>query len=142
MKRRPELRDLSDDHHAALTLVRRCRQAVDAGDRAVAEAWRGARQSYEHELRPHFEIEEAHLLPGLEEIGEGSLAERIRGEHDELRAALAAAETTERDLAAFAAKLEAHVRFEERDVFEPAQERLPAHVLDAIASACRARRGA
>jgi hemerythrin-like domain-containing protein len=141
MKRNDALRDLSDDHHGALVLMRRCREAVGAGDAAIAEAWRRARRAYEDELRPHFEIEEAHLLPGLEEIGEAHLAKRIREEHEELRAALHAAETTDRDLSAFAAKLEAHVRFEEREVFEATQERLPDHVLDAIASACRKRRG-
>jgi hypothetical protein len=37
----------------------------------------------------------------------------------------------------FGERLDAHIRYEERQVFEPTQHRLPAGVLEAIASACR-----
>lgn len=134
MKRVPALRALSDDHHAALVIARRCRQAKAP----AAALWAKVREAFAGHLEPHFTIEDRHLLPALVAIGEAPLAERLRADHAELRAL--AAETAA-DLATvqrFGERLAAHVRFEERDVFEPTQERLPAAALAAIDADCRA----
>ena len=138
MKRIAELRDLSDDHHTALVLARRCREWAKRDDPdALADAWRRVREAFAAHLAPHFEIEERHLLPGLEAIGESALAGRIRADHAALRA-LVEAPAPDRDAAErFGQQLESHVRFEEREVFEVAQSRLPAAALRAIADACR-----
>jgi hypothetical protein len=138
VKRIPELRDLSDDHHTALVLARRCRQWAKREEEALAGAGRELREAYATHLAPHFEIEERHLLPGLDAIGEPALAERIRADHAALRALLAAPAFDRASLERFGRLLEAHVRFEEREAFEVAQLRLPAPVLRAIAEACRA----
>ena len=139
MKRIAELRDLSDDHHGALVLARRCAQAA-SGDAARAETvWREVRAAFASQLEPHFEIEERLLLPALEAIGEPGRADRIREDHASLRALAGLAAPSPAQLERFGRALEAHVRFEERDVFEVAQARLPAAALGAIAAACRAR---
>lgn len=138
MKRVPELRDLSDDHHTGLVLARRCRQAARPGAAVQPEAlWRELREAFAGHLEPHFQIEERHLLPGLEAIGEASLAARIRDEHAALRALRDAPAPDRAGLARFGELLEAHIRFEEREVFEATQDRLPAPTLAAIAAACR-----
>lgn len=142
MKRVPELRDLSDDHHTGLVLARRCRQAAGSSSPASLEAlWEEVLTAFSSHLEPHFRIEEEHLLPGLEAIGEASLASRIRADHAVLRS-LRDSEVPSRSLLdRFGQLLEAHVRYEEREVFEPTQGRLPASTLEAIAKACQASHG-
>lgn len=141
MKRIPGLRDLSDDHHAGLVLARRCKQAARS-DSASAheEAWSHAREAFALQLAPHFQIEEELLLPALESLGEAALAERIRTEHRALRAIERETAATRERLARLGALLDAHIRFEEREVFEPCQHRLPSGAIEAIARACAAAR--
>jgi hypothetical protein len=134
LKRIPELRDLSDDHHTSLVLARRCKRA--ARDASLDALWDHVMEAFRSHLEPHFGIEEQHLLPALEAIGEAGLADRIRKEHAELRALREAPARDTETLVRFGRLLEAHVRFEERQVFEPTQGRLPAASLGALASAC------
>ncbi|RIL07039.1 MAG: hemerythrin domain-containing protein [Proteobacteria bacterium] len=137
MKRVAGLRDLSDDHHTALVLARRCRQAAQGGDAAaLGAAWSAVRDAFARELEPHFAIEERHLLPALEAIGEAALAERIRADHAALRAQVGEPAPRGGHVEAFGRLLDAHVRFEEREVFEPVQHRLAPAALAAIAAAC------
>ena len=138
MKRIPALRDLSDDHHTALVLARRCRQSVraDAAFSPVA-VWQQVAEAFALQLEPHFQIEDRHLLPALDALGETALAERVRADHASLRALAKAESPSAPDVEQFGRLLEAHVRFEEREVFEVAQSRLPEDVLRAIAEACR-----
>ena len=138
MKRVPELRDLSDDHHTGLVLARRCRQAARSdSELSLEQVWDQVLRAFSSHLEPHFQIEEQHLLPGLETIGEASLARRIREDHDALRVLRGADAVTSSLLEKFGGLLDAHIRFEERQVFEPTQHRLPPSALDALASACR-----
>ena len=136
MKRIPELRDLSDDHHTSLVLARRCKRGAQG--ESLHALWSRVLEAFQTHLEPHFAIEERHLLPALETIGEDALAERIRKEHAELRALRGASPRDAETLASLGRLLEAHVRFEERQVFEPSQHRLPAAALRALASACEA----
>lgn len=136
MKRIAALRDLSDDHHTALLLARRCQQTPAGAADAMALSWRRVRDAFVLHLDPHFGIEDAHLLPALVAIGEPALAARIRSDHTELRALAEQADPVPEALVRFGALLEAHVRFEEREVFATTQHRLPASALDAIAAAC------
>jgi len=137
MRRIDELLPLSRDHHSALVLARRCRQAALAqGAVGVDEAWLQVRSVFPVQLEPHFVIEESVLLPALEAVGETQLAARVRQDHASLRA-LAAVEAATADIVEqFGKLLETHVRFEERQVFEVAQAKLPAAALAAIAEAC------
>lgn len=138
MKRLPELRGLSDDHHTGLLLARRCRQVEHPVSELPPDLiWEQVHAAFSSHLEPHFQIEEQHLLPALEAIGELSLANRIRQDHADLRALLRS-ETFNRALVRrFGELLEAHIRYEEREVFEPTQHRLPARSLQAIAAACQ-----
>ena len=125
MKRDPRLQGLSSDHHQGLVLARRITQErIDAAE---------VRQRFDAELAPHFRAEEELMLPALEAAGETDLARRTWGDHAAMREHLAAAERGESGrLAAFAALLEEHIRFEERELFPAAETRVPASVLDRI----------
>lgn len=139
VKRVAELRDLSDDHHTGLVLARRCKQAGRAdSDFSAEQVWEQVLEAFSSHLEPHFQIEEQHLLPALEAIGEAALAARVRQDHSALRT-LQRIEVPNRALVKrFGELLESHIRYEERQVFEPTQERLPARALQAIAVACQA----
>jgi hemerythrin-like domain-containing protein len=139
VKRVLELRDLSDDHHTGLVLARRCRQAGRPDSTSSPEAaWEEVLEAFSSHLEPHFQIEEQHLLPGLDAIGEASLATRIREDHSALRTLRESEAVSRALLDRFGELLESHIRFEERQVFERTQHRLPAHTLTDIAAACRA----
>ncbi|MCB9913715.1 MAG: hemerythrin domain-containing protein [Planctomycetes bacterium] len=134
MKRCAELRDLSEDHHHALVLARRCERAAAGGD--VTAAWEDATRRFAAELAPHFAAEERGLLPALRAAGEAVAAQRIEREHDALRAACApGAPRDAAALAGFGRALAAHVRHEEREVFQRAQACLDAAALAAVAAA-------
>jgi hypothetical protein len=108
-------------------MAARIRRALRGGEdpgplvRAVSTFWS------EH-LVPHFAEEEALVVPALRAVAP-ALAERMRREHEALRAlaeAVAGAAQPpagpEPALRAFADALAAHIRFEEREAF-PAAER-------------------
>lgn len=127
MKRTPALAGLSREHHTALVLAQR----IAAGVLSAADL----QLRFERELAPHFRAEEALLLPLLTAAGATDLAGRTRREHDEMRRLAAAAEQGEgAALAAFAALLREHVRFEERALFPEAETRLSAAQLQTLAT--------
>jgi hemerythrin-like domain-containing protein len=95
-----------------------------------------ATRTFHDELAPHFAIEETHLVPALEALGEHILAERICADHAALRELIAGVGAGG-EIAPFGERLMEHVRFEERDVFERTQHRLGRDALTAIAAACR-----
>lgn len=137
MKRDPRLVGLSREHHHALVLAVHLGKAVRAqGD--LDAATRELARRFRAEIEPHFRIEEEILLPALRALGADSraLVQRAEADHAWLRAGAARAEAGASDhLAAWAERLSAHVRFEERELFEHGQRVLPSPVLDALALA-------
>ncbi len=138
MRRDLRLQPLSKDHHHALVLARRATAAASAPPDVQAATWREVVRRFESELAPHFRIEERHLLPALERAGCGALVARTRAEHAKLRHIVSDdGPGLGQRLARFGALLHDHVRFEERELFEVAQQHLHASALDAVARACR-----
>jgi mannose-6-phosphate isomerase-like protein (cupin superfamily) len=120
MKRRPGLIALSHDHHHALVAARRLRDG--AGDSLASEAFL---RFFSDESVRHFRDEEERLFPLVTDSDEARpLLVRALLEHQQLHALaarLAGGEAAAaRDLGEL---LEAHVRFEERELF-PMIERL------------------
>lgn len=129
MKRRAALLKLSRDHHTALVLTLRISQAN--GEAEVSSLMESLPRLFQHELDPHFRVEEEVLLPRLEKAGEIALVRQTFEDHKELRNLVARIALG--DLAilkTFGAKLNAHVRFEERELFPRAEAVLPASFLD------------
>lgn len=123
MKRHPALQDLSREHHDALKLARHGKLAALSGDAATAAAFGAhAARRFDNEMEAHFREEEVGLLPFLGAAGEHELVGRTLAEHGELRALAAALRRPEAaTLLRFSELLAAHVRFEERTLFEAAQ---------------------
>jgi len=124
VKRSPALVPLGHDHHHALEAALLLRRATDEDLAAAIERFRGFWS--EHGERRHFEIEEELLLPALagDEQWDG-MADRVRREHEEIRAQAEKVGTVE-DAHALGRLLNHHVRFEERELFELLESRLDA----------------
>lgn len=127
MKRSPELRDLSEQHHYALVAARTLRLAAEGGG-DLASALREFARIWEAEIQPHFQAEEAVLLPAFAraEGDDHPLIVQTLVEHVRLRRLIGdlmnAVEPRRREVAAETARaLHDHVRFEERQLF-PALE--------------------
>ncbi|MBX3679180.1 hemerythrin domain-containing protein [Cognatazoarcus halotolerans] len=131
MKRADALLKLSREHHTALSIAQRARRALAEGVAGEIESVAAAAaRRFAAELEPHFLDEERWLLPALAGAGEDRLVDRTLDEHHRLRVLAAALPDGGADaLAAFAQLLSDHVRFEERELFECAQARIPADEL-------------
>jgi hemerythrin-like domain-containing protein len=135
------LRNLSEDHHYGLVLARKAKRAgAGEGDLSSADVWTEIETQFKEELEPHFQIEESLIAPPLEIQGESRLAKQLYEEHEALRQFLVpGSERTAADLRRFGELLEKHIRFEERELFEAAQNSLSPEALQAVAEACHAR---
>ena len=133
MKRHQSLQDLSREHHGALQLALTARRAANSGNRdSIAAALTTCVTVFARDLEPHFVREETGLLPAMAQAGEDALVARTLREHAELRALITRLPDSEPEpstLLSFADLLSAHVRFEEREMFELAQLRLDRQTL-------------
>ena len=136
MKRHPALIPLSHDHHDALVVA----QALILGQSPAARSdWPTDRRTqvnrviafFTHTLRWHFEVEEAHLFPTVlaHLPGEADLVAQLLDEHDAIRAQVRELERNSTTaltvrLPALGRLLEAHVRREERVLFETMQREM------------------
>ncbi|MBI5436147.1 MAG: hemerythrin domain-containing protein [Nitrosomonadales bacterium] len=128
MKRCAALRTLSNEHHHGLVLAKRAQKA--AGTDAAGKVWRQIQARFAAEMEPHFQAEEMGLLPALERVGETELVRRTHADHAELRRMMR--EGGMQAMFGFAELLIQHIRFEERELFETAQQKIPAAELDAL----------
>lgn len=155
MKRHPSLVSLSRDHHHALVLARAARgrdgpPSGEAGTGDPASLVARVVAQFQDELEPHFAIEERELIPRSESRGEplASQAAHVVADHTALRAmitALASPASLPDPLAdrlaqldAFGARLEEHVRYEERTWFPTLEAELGSEALARLTSSLRA----
>lgn len=128
MKRHPDLREFSDDHHGGLVNARRLRRAASGEDgRAARDAAVAFLGSWREETGPHFRKEEEVLLPVLarhgQDVESGPVARmlaqhaRIRGLAMELSDGVARNDVRSETLRELGERLEEHIRLEERVVF-------------------------
>ena len=117
MKRSPELTPLSHDHHQALFVALQLKRAEDPSPADLFLSFLA------DDGEEHFRLEETILLPAWLAGGRGdrAMAERVLGDHLELRAAAERLQGDEGrsvdDLRSIGELLEQHVRFEERMLF-------------------------
>jgi hemerythrin-like domain-containing protein len=126
MLRDQNLIPLSHQHQHALALCVRIDRAIQSDD-ADLQAWQPEiQQIYEQEVANHFAAEEKELFPAAQRVSElSALVAELRSEHNSLRhlfALAAARQMTANDLKNFAEKLSAHIRKEERQLFEALQK--------------------
>ncbi|MCH8010717.1 MAG: hemerythrin domain-containing protein [Candidatus Marinimicrobia bacterium] len=141
MKRFSKLRDLSEDHHRGLVLARKALQAASGSKGLhVSQVWNEVEEKFASELEPHFEIEEKYIGVPLRNEGATEIVDRLHAEHKELRECIRfEVARTSVNLGRFGKLLEKHIRFEERELFEVAQEILDSRALNAVEEACRRR---
>jgi hemerythrin-like domain-containing protein len=125
MLRDKNLIPLSHQHQRALALCVRIERASPIGESDL-EAWQAEiAQLCRSEIIAHFAAEEQVVFPVARRFVElAPLIEELVGEHGELRESFLLAEgqrMSAADLAAFAARLSAHIRKEERVLFERMQ---------------------
>lgn len=141
MLRDPHLVPLSHQHQHALALcVRLDRDLKSGSSPAQLEAWQAeVEQLFHDEIRYHFEAEEKVLFPEAHKQGTlRILVEELQAEHLRLRALVQRAGARSLDAAGlqqFAEILSAHIRKEQRQLFEQCQALLPAAALERVGSA-------
>jgi len=136
MLRNKSLIPLSHQHQRALALCVRIdrAQAIQGAD---LQAWQAEIEHlFEGELKTHFSAEEQVLFPAAGKFSELiPLVEELIADHAALRESFALAKArlmSTEDLPAFAQQLSAHIRKEERQLFERMQQLMPAEELTAL----------
>ncbi|MDN3670693.1 hemerythrin domain-containing protein [Echinicola jeungdonensis] len=122
LKRHEALQPLSRDHHQGLLLGWRIRQGIKkkVDQNRIFEYFR---YFWKEHLEPHFQLEEAYIFNLLDPRDEMRI--KAEDQHRELREIemLLEKKGVERDLLdLFADKLEAHIRYEERELFQYMQK--------------------
>lgn len=138
MLRDKNLIPLSHQHQHALAMCVRIDRAIPA--RSVdLTAWQAEiHQVFEQEIRVHFEAEEKVLFPVAAKVGLGALVGELMEEHAALRRYFSRATAQEMDvseLQAFATKLSAHIRKEERRLFQEMQQLMNQSEMDQMGAA-------
>ena len=126
MLRNRNLIPLSHQHRRALVLCVRIDRASPVGDADLA-AWQAEiAQHFQSEMRIHFSAEEGVLFPAARRFPAlVPLVEELLLDHFMLRESFAKAEAhamSAADVSAFAEHMSAHIRKEERQLFERLQE--------------------
>ena len=145
MKRTPELRTLSEDHHHGLVQARRLRRAAEADEAEPAEAAvKGFLDFWQKDTALHFRKEEEVLLPIMArykgDLSQEPLVEmiedhaRIRGLVMQLSDEVIGGNVRLETLHEVGELLEAHIRLEERVVFPLIEESLPEAALTELAA--------
>jgi len=143
MLRDPSLAPLSRQHQrglAACVLIERSMASPPSPEQLRAAAGRVG-ELFEGELRHHFDLEERILFPAVRQALEPlSLIDELIADHRRLEdlAARVAGEAGAETLRSFTSLLSAHIRREERVLFEEIQRRLPRPALDRLGAAIAA----
>jgi hemerythrin-like domain-containing protein len=134
MLRDKNLIPLSHQHQRALALCVRIDRAQPIPEKDT-QSWQAEiEQHFEHEIEVHFAAEEAEVFPAARRFSElTSLVEELLADHVWLRERFSQAQArriSAENLPVFANALAAHIRKEERQLFERLQELMTAGELD------------
>ena len=139
MQRDPALIPLSQQHHDALALCVYIERAEKSGHLDLAHWNREVAAAWQAEIRWHFQSEEEVVFPVAGPVESlRPLVQELLAEHAQLRTLFAGAEGNRlqaSDLLQFRQLLSAHVRKEERRLFEDMQGLIPAAKLAAMGRA-------
>lgn len=129
IKRHQALQPFSRQHHFGLLFSWKLRKGLSKNiemERLMAfSKW-----FFENEIQPHFEDEEKFLFPLLAEGNE--LVDRAMREHRRIRRLFTDESDPERSLHRLEEELDAHIRFEERVLFNEIQKVATPEQLDKI----------
>lgn len=119
IKRHTALQPLSRQHHFGLLFSWKLRKGFSKNI-APERLQKYAAWFYEEEIKPHFEAEEKYVFTILGE--ENILIQRALEEHKRLKQLFESTESPEKNLRLLEKELEAHIRFEERILFNEVQK--------------------
>lgn len=119
IKRHIALQPLSRQHHFGLLFSWKLRKGFSR-DIPLERMSKFADWFYEHEIKPHFKDEEKYLFPILDEDNE--LIQRALKEHRRIRRLFKDKKDPEKSLHRLEEELDAHIRFEERVLFNEIQQ--------------------
>lgn len=144
MLRDAALIPLSQQHHNGLALCVLTERALhaDCSEATVRQLAAKAIDRYEIELTNHFAIEEQLLFPLIErELGRTRILDDLIADHRALESMISEmrGEPTAELLERFCDLLRRHIRREENELFQDAQQRLPADLLAAAGKEIDAR---
>ncbi len=129
IKRHPSLKPISRQHHFGLLFSWKIKKGLSKGiskDRLVAyRNW-----FYKTEILPHFEIEEKYLFTVLDD--DNPLVECALKEHQQLRELFQAKNDVLESLKLLEKELTAHIRFEERILFNEIEKEAQPEELNLI----------
>ncbi|SRR5690554_1686602 len=119
IKRHIALQPLSRQHHFGLLFSWKLRKGFSK-DISVERLSKFADWFYEHEIKPHFRDEEKYLFPIMDE--EDELIQRALKEHRRIRRLFKDKKDPEKSLHRLEEELDAHIRYEERILFNEIQK--------------------
>lgn len=119
IKRHRALQPLSREHHRGLLLSWKIREGLKRGVEP-ARIKKYTDWFWENHLRPHFEFEEKYIFPILG--NKDKMVKRAKKEHGRLRRLFTSKERVEIKLSLIEEELVAHIRFEERVLFNEIQK--------------------
>ncbi|WP_026452358.1 hemerythrin domain-containing protein [Aequorivita capsosiphonis] len=119
IKRHEALKPLSRQHHFGLLFSWKLRKGFGKNIE-IERIQKYAKWFYEHEIKPHFKDEEKYLFPIMEEGNE--LVERALKEHRRIKRLFHDTKDPEKSLHRLEEELDAHIRFEERVLFNEIQK--------------------
>lgn len=136
MLRDKNLIPLSHQHQRALALCVRIDRAQPI-KASHLEAWQEEiEQEFEQEIKIHFAAEETELFPAARQFPDlQALVSELLADHERLREAFSKAadrQMSGENLVAFSQGLSAHIRKEERQLFESLQQLMSASELAAL----------
>ncbi|WP_104734139.1 hemerythrin domain-containing protein [Hanstruepera ponticola] len=117
-KRHIALQPLSREHHHGLLLCWKIKMGFKKNI-SSERIWKYANWFYETHLIPHFEIEEKHVFPILDNTN--NLVNEAIEQHRELQMLFTESTKVTNTLSAIEVLLEKHIRFEERVLFPEIQ---------------------
>ena len=137
MLRHPILIPLSHQHQHALALCVRLDRALRPAGTVDLDPWQlEVHQLYADEVQFHFAAEEKILFPAARRFSLlVALVEELSGEHERLRKYFVRAgqgTMDQAELATFVKLLSAHIRKEERQLFEAIQTQMPPEELKSL----------
>lgn len=129
LKRHKALQPDRRKHHHALLLCWKIRTGFAKGVEAE-RIKKYANWFYQNHTLPHFEIEEHYIFPVLGRDDE--LVEKALADHKRLRRLFEGKTEITKTLSLLDEELEAHIRFEERQLFNEVQQVASPETMDAI----------
>ena len=129
LKRHASLASLSKDHHHGLLLCWKIREAQRNGiDPSRVKKYLDF--FFETQLKPHFIFEEEEIFPLLAK--EHELVRQAYTEHRRLRSLFSEEDELEKVMIDIEKELQAHIRFEERELFQEIQQNVPEEDLQKV----------